>query len=172
MPQDTTAVTSAALGLPSPPKSSPSKLLAYLKYAEEHLGIAHVTNYENLLLHEGYGPDILPYIDEKSLILCGLTASDTICLKSPLPNEGPADGQLEPDPEATPSALKRDGTIVGVHLWWFYNEVTKSTEKVPNGFIPNRDPAFLSDPDAPSCESSPSPERNAETDEPGDGFVL
>ena len=37
--------------------------------------------YEDSLAREGYGPDILPEVDNKALVECGLTPGDAIRLK-------------------------------------------------------------------------------------------
>ena len=65
----------------SPPKNTPSKLLRYLQHAEKHLGVQNAVTYEDSLAREGYGPDILPEVDNKALVECGLTPGDAIRLK-------------------------------------------------------------------------------------------
>jgi hypothetical protein len=78
--------SSEPLTTPAPASTSsainmPSKLTCYLNYAERVLGIMNAAIYEPSLSCEGYGPDILSFIDEKNLILCGLCAGDAIRLK-------------------------------------------------------------------------------------------
>ena len=62
-------------------KNSPSKLPTFLHYVKDHLGIKDVMDYEYLLANKGYSPDILPYVEDKGIVSCGVTARDAICLK-------------------------------------------------------------------------------------------
>ena len=75
------APAAAILTTSSPPRNSPSKLGRYLDYASEKLGVRDANAYEEALACEGYGPDILPYVEDKVLLECGLTPGDAICLK-------------------------------------------------------------------------------------------
>jgi hypothetical protein len=55
------------------------------------------------------------------------------------------------------------GTNHRAHVfeWWFYNQLTKTLEKVPDGFVPDIDQEYM-DPNAPFEPSpSPEPQRNA-----------
>ena len=63
------------------PRNSPSKVGHYLGYASEKLGVRDAHVYKEALAREGYGPDILPYVEDKALTECGLTPGDVIRLK-------------------------------------------------------------------------------------------
>jgi len=67
----------------SPAKNTPTKLLRFLKYVEEHEGIQDAPMFEDALAEKGYGPDVIMTddIDKNDLISCGLTAGDAIRLK-------------------------------------------------------------------------------------------
>ncbi|KAG2112038.1 uncharacterized protein F5147DRAFT_771601 [Suillus discolor] len=65
----------------SPVILTPSKLTCFLKYAEQELGVTHVTVYESSLGSIGAGPDILAEIADHELTHIGLTLGDIICLK-------------------------------------------------------------------------------------------
>jgi hypothetical protein len=65
----------------SPEKYSPSKLPAFLQYAENRLGVKNATQYEYSLANSGFGPDILPHVDNAEIIACGISAGDAIRLK-------------------------------------------------------------------------------------------
>ncbi|KAI0245275.1 hypothetical protein BJV78DRAFT_1158810 [Lactifluus subvellereus] len=61
--------------------SNPSKLPAFLKYAEDNLGVKNASAYEFALDRKGYGPDILSFVDNKEIVACEISAGDAICLK-------------------------------------------------------------------------------------------
>ena len=65
----------------SPAKYSPSKLPAFLQYAEDKLGVKDATRYEYSLANNCFGPDILPYVDNAEIVACGVSAGDAIRLK-------------------------------------------------------------------------------------------
>jgi len=71
----------AASALPSPPRNTPSKLLRFLQYAEDTLGICGVTGHEESFRIHGYGPDILHLVDNATLRGIGLSDGDVIRLK-------------------------------------------------------------------------------------------
>ena len=66
----------------SPAINTPSKLSHFLKYAEEKLGVSNATTYEAQLKCEGYGPDILHLVNDKSLTSLGFAAGDVLHLKA------------------------------------------------------------------------------------------
>jgi hypothetical protein len=57
------------------------KLPAFLQYAEDKLGVKNAMHYEYPLANSGFGPDILPYVDNTDIIACGISAGDVIRLK-------------------------------------------------------------------------------------------
>lgn len=75
------ANTTLELPVPSPPHNTPSKLLRFLKYAENCLGVHDATGYEDQFRTHGYGPDILHLVDDVALHRIGLSEGDIICLK-------------------------------------------------------------------------------------------
>jgi len=82
-----TPVTLTNRGIPPPSAASPtintpSKLSRFLKYAEDTLGISNASIYETALQHEGYGPDILHLVDDKSLTSLGISMGDALRLKT------------------------------------------------------------------------------------------
>lgn len=71
--------------LTSPPKNTPSKLVLFLRYAEDHAGVSDATSFERALAAQGYGPDIMDQIDKDDLVACGVSAGDAIRLKRVAP---------------------------------------------------------------------------------------
>ncbi|KAF8236720.1 hypothetical protein L208DRAFT_1375972 [Tricholoma matsutake] len=65
----------------SPPRNTPSKLLHFLEYAEESLGVRGATAYKETFRNCGYGPDILHLIDSTTLQGISLSEGDVIHLK-------------------------------------------------------------------------------------------
>jgi hypothetical protein len=65
----------------SPTNYSPSKLPAFLQYAQDKLGVKNAMIYQYSLADKGFGPDILPFVDDSLIVACGVTAGDTIRLK-------------------------------------------------------------------------------------------
>lgn len=65
----------------SPAKYSPSKLPAFLQYAADKLGVKDAMDYEYRLANKGFGPDILPHVNDAEIIACGITVGDAIRLK-------------------------------------------------------------------------------------------
>ncbi|KAF8153331.1 hypothetical protein B0H34DRAFT_861457 [Crassisporium funariophilum] len=65
----------------SPAKYSPSKLHAFLKHAADKLGVKDAMEYEYLLSNKGFGPNILPHVNDAEIIACGVSAGNVIWLK-------------------------------------------------------------------------------------------
>ncbi|KAG2740174.1 hypothetical protein P692DRAFT_201728460, partial [Suillus brevipes Sb2] len=65
----------------SPVAPTPSTLTRFLKYAEDHLGVAFASTYEASLRGIGAGPDILVDMADQDLARVGLSAGDIIRLK-------------------------------------------------------------------------------------------
>ena len=173
----------------SPARNSPSKLPAFLRYAEDHLGIKHSMDYKYLLANKGYGPDVLPYVEDKEIVLCGVTAGDAIRLKRGAAQWWNSPEAKQPrlqDNATAPSADDEDfrrhirfekrytnnngsvsvfgpGMVPGKNwrekefVWWYFSDMTRKLERVPEGLIPEIDQQYL-DPNAPPFEPSPSPE--------------
>jgi hypothetical protein len=62
----------------SPEKYSPSKLPAFLQYAKNKLGVKNATRYEYSLANSGFGPDILPHVDNTEIIACGVSSVEQL----------------------------------------------------------------------------------------------
>ena len=82
-PLNAAAQSSSTLSMvsTSPAKYSPSKLPTFLQYAEDKLGVKGATWYKYTLANSGFGPDILPFVDNADIIACGIPAGDVIRLK-------------------------------------------------------------------------------------------
>ncbi|KAG2090021.1 uncharacterized protein F5147DRAFT_586920, partial [Suillus discolor] len=65
----------------SPVTLTPLTLNHFLKYAEDHLGVAFASTYEPSLRGIGAGPDILADMADQDLARVGLSAGDIIQLK-------------------------------------------------------------------------------------------
>jgi hypothetical protein len=65
----------------SPLQNTPSKLLHFLKYAEQCLGVHNAAGYEDSFHAHGYRPDILHLVDDTALHCIGVSEGDIICLK-------------------------------------------------------------------------------------------
>jgi hypothetical protein len=74
-------VHTASAPLTTPVCNTPSKLLHFLLYVEQHLGVDSVMGYEDSFQAHGYGPDILHLIEDTALQCIGLLEGDIICLK-------------------------------------------------------------------------------------------
>jgi hypothetical protein len=61
---------------------SPSDIPHFLKHASTVLGVRHALKFESPLHHKGYGPDILPDVDDPALMAVGISAGDVLCLKN------------------------------------------------------------------------------------------
>jgi len=173
----------------SPPTNTPSKLRRYLEYAEKHLGVNDATLYEHRLAQQSFGPDILPVISEQLLVDCGLTMGDAVRLKrgasswwmSPeakrpklLDQPPPQANLFEPTyqirfekrfVEGGSHSVFGSGLVPGKNIrhrpftWYFYNEATKTVERVPDGFVPTLDPIYLDMDESPYDPTpTPSPE--------------
>ncbi|KIK35732.1 hypothetical protein CY34DRAFT_16840 [Suillus luteus UH-Slu-Lm8-n1] len=73
--------TMTSLPVTSPVAPTPSTLTRFLKYAEDHLGVAFASTYEASLHGIGAGPDILVDMADQDLAQVGLSAGDIIRLK-------------------------------------------------------------------------------------------
>jgi hypothetical protein len=65
----------------TPILNTPTKLPRFLSYAETHLGVRDVHQYEEKLSAMGFGPDILHVVDDKVLTDIGISLGDTIRIK-------------------------------------------------------------------------------------------
>jgi hypothetical protein len=61
---------------------SPSDIPRFLKHASTVLGVCHTLKFELPLCHKGYGPDILPDVDDSALMALGISAGDILRLKN------------------------------------------------------------------------------------------
>ncbi len=121
-----------------------------------------MVTYEDSLAREGYGPDILPEVDNKALVECGLTPDDAIRLKCGARDwwNGPEAKHTQQDifqnwtaTEKYPihfekcfanggsvsffgSGLMKDGRPSKKYSWWYYNTITHAGEQVPVGSVP------------------------------------
>ncbi|KAF8957940.1 hypothetical protein BDZ97DRAFT_1628693, partial [Flammula alnicola] len=156
----------------SPVKNTPTKLRRYLEYAENELGLDSVLIFEHSLAKEGYGPDILPYVPDEKLVLCGLSHGDAMRLKRgasgwwngpeakrPKVMEDLVDKELEVEKrkirfekrftDGGCASVFGPGIMTGRNwredefVWWYFNDVTKKLEKVPDGYIPEIDQEYL-----------------------------
>ena len=71
----------ASAPITTPVRNTPSKLLCFLLYAEQHLGVDSAMGYEDSFRAHGYGPNILHLIKDTALQHIGLSEGDIICLK-------------------------------------------------------------------------------------------
>ncbi len=156
----------------SPTKNTPSKLYRFLVHAQESLGVSNATGYEVELASKGYGPDILSLVNEKDLVGCGITPGDAIRLKcgtskwwmSPEVKrakkaQGPAPtskAMVDEFPIWFERCFHNGGSasVFGSHVipgecrpsqdwdWWYYNQVMKTMERVPEGHVPVLDPEY------------------------------
>ena len=74
-------VHTASAPLTTPVCNTPSKLLCFLLYAEQHLGVDSAMGYEDSFRAHGYGPKILHLVEDTALQCIGLSEGDIICLK-------------------------------------------------------------------------------------------
>lgn len=163
-------ITPAAMPF-SPPQYSPSKLPAFLKYAEENLGIKNAMTYEASLELNGYGPDILSSVNDDAIVACGITPGDAIHLKrgaeqwwrSP---EAKRVRTVVPRPPSPPPSIRfimkyhvggsmsvhgtgvqdGDNPMANDYDWWYYNRIMRREEKLPDGKVPILDEEFHDDP--------------------------
>ena len=166
----------------SPAKNTPTKLHRYLKYAEAELGLDRISIFEHSLAREGYGPDILPYVTDEKLVMCGLSHGDAIRLKrgasewwsGPKAKRTKVLDDVDNEPveekgmvrfekrfaEGGTESLFGKGLREGINwreaefVWWYFNDVTKKAEIVPDGFVPDIDKEYL-DPNAPPFDYPP-----------------
>jgi len=158
----------------SPPNYSPSKLPAFLQYAQDKLGVKNALVYQYSLADKGYGPDILPLVDDAQIVACGITAGDAIRLKRGASQwwDSPEAKRARPPPAAVEEDYRTrirfekrfteggctsvfgPGMMPGKNrhedefIWWYYDENEKQLRKVPDGLIPEIDQQYL-DVDAP-----------------------
>ncbi|KAF8799455.1 hypothetical protein BYT27DRAFT_7223729 [Phlegmacium glaucopus] len=167
----------------SPAKNTPTKLARFLRYVEENEGIRDARRLEESFAENGYGPDIMGEVDKEDLMSCGLTVGDALRIKraahvwwtspdakrhrrSPTPVRIDNRERIRFDKRYANNGGSHSvfgpGIIPGmnhrahVFEWWFYNRLTKTLEKVPDGFVPDIDQEDM-DPNA-LFEPSPSPE--------------
>lgn len=174
----------------SPAKNTPTKLTRFLRYVEEKEGIRDARGLEQTFADNGYGPDIMGDVDKEDLVSCGLTVGDALRIKRAArvwwtsPDAKRRRQSLSPPPvriddrdrirfekrfanNSGSHSVFGPGLVPGtnhrahVFEWWFYNQLTKTLEKVPDGFVPDIDQEYM-DPNAPFEPSpSPEPQRNA-----------
>ena len=169
----------------SPAKNTPTKLTHFLQYVEEKEGIQDACGLEQTFADNGYGPDIMGDVDKEDLVSCGLTVGDALHIKCAAhvwwtsPDAKRRRQSLSPPPVHIDDHdriwfEKRFANNSGSHLvfrpglvpstnhrahvfeWWFYNQLMKTLEKVPDSFVPDIDQEYM-DPNTP-FEPSPSPE--------------
>ncbi|KAF8870045.1 hypothetical protein CPB84DRAFT_1855828 [Gymnopilus junonius] len=168
----------------SPPKLTPSRLKAFLEYAQENLGVQYATHHEHALSSKQYGPDILHLVSDQDLLTLEIPHGDAIRLKraaqdwwnGPLakrPCAAPARPRTpSPDPirfikrfhgEDGQHSVFGKGLVEGDNRhcneydWYYYNRVEKREVKVPDGRIPDLFEEYLSDPDIPFEPPTPEP---------------
>jgi len=174
----------------SPAKNTPTKLTRFLRYVEEKEGIWDAHGLEQTFADNGYGLDIMGDVDKEDLVSCGLTVGDALHIKRAVcvwwtsPDAKCRRQSLSPPPvriddcdriqfekrfanNSGSHSVFGPGLVPGtnhrahVFEWWFYNQLTKTLEKVPDGFVPDIDQEYM-DPNAPFEPSpSPEPQRNA-----------
>ncbi|THU79406.1 hypothetical protein K435DRAFT_875502 [Dendrothele bispora CBS 962.96] len=66
-------------------QNTPSKLLRFLSYAKNKLGITNAPAYERSLRDQSYGPDILHLVEDKDLISLSIPSGDVIRMKKAAP---------------------------------------------------------------------------------------
>ncbi|KIK02604.1 hypothetical protein K443DRAFT_37385, partial [Laccaria amethystina LaAM-08-1] len=153
----------------SPAKNTPTKLRRFLRYVEEKEGIQDARGLEQTFANNGYGPDIMGDVDKEDLVSCGLTVGDALRIKraarvwwtSPdakrhrqsllVPvrtglfwlrgpqKTGPSRSHSVFGPGLVPGTNHR----AHVFEWWFYNQLMKTLEKVPDGFVPDIDQEYM-----------------------------
>lgn len=157
-----TSTTSA-----SPNNYSPSKLPAFLEYAQDKLGVKNALHYRYSLEEKGFGPDILPFVDDSQIVSCGVSAGDAIRLKRgaskwwdspeskrPRPPAADEDYRLrirfeKRYTEGGSASVFGPGMMPGKNhredefIWWYYDENEKEVRKVPDGLIPEIDQRYL-----------------------------
>jgi len=174
----------------SPAKNTPTKLTRFLRYVEEKEGIRDARGLEQTFADNGYGLDIMGDVDKEDLVSCGLTVGDALHIKRAAhvwwtsPDAKCRRQSLSPPPvriddrdrirfekrfanNSGSHSVFGPGLVPGtnhrahVFEWWFYNQLTKTLEKVPDGFVPDIDQEYM-DHNAPFEPSpSPEPQRNA-----------
>jgi hypothetical protein len=61
---------------------SPSDIPRFLKHASTDLGVRNALAFESPLRRKGYGPDILPDVDDAALVALGISEGDVLRLKN------------------------------------------------------------------------------------------
>jgi hypothetical protein len=151
----------------SPINYSPSKLPAFLQYAQDKLGVKNAMLYRYSLEGKGFGPDILPFVEDSQIVSCGVSAGDAIRLKRGASKwwESPEAKRPRPPPaeedyrtrirfekrflEGGCASVFGPGMMPGKNhredefTWWYYDENEKQVRKVPDGLIPEIDQQYL-----------------------------
>jgi hypothetical protein len=61
---------------------SPSNIPHFLKHASTVLGVHHALKFESPLRCKGYGPDILPDVDDSAFMALGISVGNVLHLKN------------------------------------------------------------------------------------------
>lgn len=174
-----------------PPKLTPSRLKAFLEYAQEDLGVQYATHHEIALASKQYGPDILHLITDQDLVALEIPHGDAIRLKraaetwwnSPLAKRPCAAPALprSPSPDHIrfikryhegngqfsvfgKGLLDGDNGHYQEYDWYYYSRVEKREIKVPDGKVPDLFEEYMSDPEIPFEPPTP-PRIQAATNE-------
>ena len=119
------------------------------------------------LADKGFGPDILPFVDDAQIVSCGFTAGDAIRLKRGASQwwDSPEAKKAHPPPaeedyrtciqfekrftDGGCASVFGPGMMPGKNhredefIWWYYDENEKQIRKVPDGLIPEIDQQYL-----------------------------
>ena len=89
-PAFTTPLRAPPISIPAQPLNnqeaplipSPSDIPRFLKHASTTLGVRNARDFESPLCRKGFGPDILPKIDDAALVALGIAEGDVLHLKN------------------------------------------------------------------------------------------